>query len=102
MWWNWHPRPASTSRPFPRPSSPATNLLGWSKACNRFTRLAARLVAPPSSTLVDDQSNLHLAGPGLSADHETLQIPGHGPRRRITPLRVLCQCSHQDTFQPLR
>ena len=43
-----------------------------------------------------------LAGPGLSAGQETLQVPGHGPRRGITPLRVLCQCSHQDTFQPLR
>ena len=35
--WNSNPRPARTSPPLPRHSSPATNLLGKSKACNRST-----------------------------------------------------------------
>ena len=41
--------PARTSPPLPRHSSPATNLLGRSKACNRSTRLGARVIPAASS-----------------------------------------------------
>jgi hypothetical protein len=47
--WNPNPRPARTSPPLPRHSSLATNLLGRSKACNRSTRLGARVIPAASS-----------------------------------------------------